>query len=406
MPQYKYRAKLPNGEMQAGVIEAPNPEAAQEALTERGAEPQLIEPYTSVQGVSNRLTFLLNPIKPKDLVVAIRTLSVMVSASLPLTDAVRNIARQTVNVHLKAVLSDVANEVEGGGRLSDAFGKYPKVFSGFFINMVRSGETTGQLADVLEYLADQQEKDYDLSAKISGAMIYPGFILSSMAVIAFIMMTFVVPKLVSVLAQANVKLPWTTRGLIATSGFFQSYWWLMLILIIGGTIGIRAIIATPAGRYYWDLMKLKIPIFGNLFQRVYVVRFSRSMATLVKGGVDTVSALTIVADVMDNEVWRQMVLATIREVNDGNSMTTVFERYKFVPVMMTQMLAVGEATGRTEEVLQRLSTFFSREIDNVVANLVSLIEPVVIIILGLGVGILVSAIMLPLYQLSSGAGIG
>jgi len=406
MSQFKYRAKLPTGKTQAGMIEAANSDAAQEALIENGLEPVLIEPYTSVEGASNSLLQFLNPVKPKDLVVAIRTLSVMVSASIALTEAVRNIARQTQNPRLKMILADVANDVEGGGRLSDAFERYPKVFGGFFINMVRSGETSGQLADVLEYLADQQEKDYDLAAKIKGAMIYPGFILSSMGVIGFIMMTFVVPKLVSVLQQANVELPWTTRALIATSGVFQHFWWLIIILIIGAVFGVRAIISTRDGRYYWDYLKLKIPIFGPLFQRVYVVRFSRSMATLVKGGVDTVSALTIVADVMDNEVWRQMVRATIREVNDGNSLTTVFSRYPFVPSMMVQMLSVGEQTGRTEEVLGRLSQFFSREIDNVVANLVSLIEPVVIILLGIGVGVMVSAILLPLYSLSSGAGIG
>jgi type IV pilus assembly protein PilC len=406
MPQYKYRAKLPTGQVQAGMIEAATTDAAQESLIENGLEPMLIEPYTSVEGASAGLLALLNPVKPKDLVVAIRTLSVMVSASIALTDAVRNIARQTKNPRFKMILADVANDVEGGGRLSDALERYPKVFSGFFINMIRSGETSGQLAEVLEYLADQQEKDYDLAAKIKGAMIYPAFILSSMFVIGFIMMTFVVPKLVSVLQQANVELPITTRMLIATSNFFQSFWWLILIVVAGAIVGIRWYIGTPHGKYIWDYLKLKLPIFGSLFQRVYVVRFSRSMATLVKGGVDMVSALTIVAGVMDNEVWRQLVLATIREVNDGNSLTTVFERYSFVPTMMTQMLTVGEATGRTEEVLGRLNSFFSREIDNVVANLVSLIEPVVIILLGIGVGVMVSAILLPLYSLSSGAGIG
>lgn len=403
MPQYRYRARVADGRMQAGLIEAANPDAAQQALVENGFEPMLIEAYTGSATSASSLLFFLNRISAKDLVVVSRTLSVMVSASVPLTEAVRNIAHQTENPRLRAVLSDIASEVEGGGRLSDALERYPKVFSQFFINMIRSGETSGQLAEVLEYLADQQEKDYDLSSKIRGAMIYPAFILSTMAVIGFVMMTFVVPKLVSVLQEANVELPFSTRLLIAVSGFFAAYWWLILIGVAIFILLFRFALTTAYGRYVWDAIKIRTPVFGKLFQRVYVVRFARSMATLVKGGVDTVSALQIVAGVMGNEVWRQLVLLTIREVNDGNSIVSVFEKSKLVPTMMVQMLSVGESTGRTQDVLGRLSTFYTREIDNTVANLVALIEPLVLILLGLGVGTMVSAILLPLYSLSSGA---
>jgi len=392
--------------MQAGMIEANNQQSAMDALVERGLEVFLVEPYVGAELSVKRFELFLNPVKSKDLVVATRTLSVMVSASVPLTDAVRNIARQTVNPHLRAVLSDVASEIEGGSRLSDALERHSKIFSGFFINMVRSGETTGQLAEVLEYLADQQEKDFDLSSKIKGALIYPAFIISVMFIIGFIMMTFVVPKLTAVLTEAGVQLPLSTRILIATSGFFQSYWYLMILFSIGAIIGFRAWIATPGGKYAWDGFKMRVPIFGLLLRQVYVVRFARSLSTLTKGGVDLVNALEVVAGVIGNEVWKRVVYETIQEVNDGNSIVTAFQRYKFIPTMMTQMLAVGEGTGKTSEILGRLSMFYSREIDNIVDNMTKLIEPIVIVILGLGVGVLVSAIMLPLYQLSSGAGIG
>ncbi len=402
MQAFKYRVRLTDGRLQAGLIQAENEAGAQEALEERGMEVLLLELQTGRQAEPGGGLWFLNRIKAKDLVVMSRTLSVMVSASVPLTEAVRNIAHQTPNVKLRAIMNDVASEVEGGGRLSDALEKYPTIFTGFFVNMIRSGETSGQLSEVLEYLADQQEKDFDLTSKIRGAMIYPAFIMGTMVVIGFIMMTFVVPKLVSVLQEAGVDLPLSTRILIAISGFFVSYWWLLLLLIIGGAVGGRVALTTPEGRYVWDSIKIRIPIFGQLFQRVYVVRFARSLATLMKGGVDVVGALEIVAGVMGNEVWRQLVLETIREVNDGNSLTTVFDRYAFIPPMMNQMLVVGETTGRTFEILNRLSTFFSREVDNVVSNLVALIEPLVLILLGLGVGVMVSAILLPLYSLSSG----
>lgn len=402
MPTFKYRARLPDGRLQAGMIEADDMGSAQFALEERSLQILLIEPHKDIPVATRSAFAVFNSIKPKDLVIVSRTLSVMVSASVPLTESVNNIARQTQNPRLRAVLIDIAREVEGGARLSDALERHPDVFSQFFINMVRSGETSGQLDQVLEYLADQQEKDYDLSSKIRGAMIYPSFIVGAMFVVGFVMMSFVVPKLVSVLTEANVTLPLSTRILIAVSNFFAAYWWLVIILAVGGVVGYRVFVRTPGGRYLRDMILLRLPVFGKLFQSVYVVRFSRSFSTLVKGGVDTVSALDVVAGVMGNEVWKELVKETIREVNDGNSITTALERSAFVPTMMIQMLAVGESTGRTNDILNRLGSFFSREVDNTVANLVALIEPLVLIFLGIGVGGLVSAILLPLYQLSSG----
>ncbi len=392
---------MPDGKIQAGLIEADDTSAAQQALEERGLEMMLVEPYTTVEAASKQVLYFLNRIKPKDLVIATRTLSVMVSAAVPLPEAVRNIARQSENPLMQRVLIDIAGEIEGGARLSDAFAHHSDVFSEFFINMIRSGETSGQLSEVLEYLADQQEKDFDLTSKIKGAMIYPAFILTAMFIVGFIMMTFVVPKLTSVLTEANVSLPWTTLTLIAVSGFFQRFWYVIIIVMVGLGIGGRYYVKTPLGRYRWDWLKINLPIFGNLYREMYVVRFTRSLATLLKGGVDLVEALEIVSGVVGNEVWRNVVFETIKEVNDGNSITTAFSRYKFVPTMLTQMLSVGEGTGKTQDILNRVSHFYAREIDNMVSNLTKLIEPLVLVILGLGVGVLVSAILLPLYSLSS-----
>ncbi|MFH1077919.1 MAG: type II secretion system F family protein [Patescibacteria group bacterium] len=402
MPMFKYRVRAPGGSTQAGVVDADSRDAAVEALNERGYQILLFE-ERGVGEVDIGVTALsfLNRIKGKDIVVAARTLSVMVSASVPIVDAIRNIARQSENPRMRSLLADIANEVEGGARFSDALEKHTEVFSDFFINMVRSGETSGQLTEVLEYLADQMEKDYDLNAKIKGAMIYPIFILSALFAVGFIMMAFVVPKLTAVLQEANVALPWTTKLLIFVSDIFANDWWLILLVIAGVMFGVRAWVKTPGGRFMWDKMKMKIPIFGGLFQRIYVVRFARSLSTLSRGGVDTVTALEIVSGVMANAAWKQLVYETIREVNDGNSIVTAMQRRKFVPSMMTQMLSVGEETGKQQEVLKRLSEFYSREIDNIVANMVSLIEPVIMIILGLGVGVMVSAILLPLYSMSS-----
>ena len=400
MPTFKYRVRTQEGVIQAGLVDAPTVDDAVDALQDRGFEIYVLEPYQPSKA-SSALSFL-NRIKPKDIVVMSRTLSVMISASVPVVDALKNIAIQTVNPTLRAVMMDVSSEVESGARLSDAFERHPKVFSGFFINMIRSGETSGQLEEVLEYLADQQEKDYDLTSRIKGAFIYPGFILSALIVVGFIMITFVVPSLTDILEEAGVDLPFSTRALIAVSGFFQAYWILIIIGAIVGAILFQFAIRTPYGRLRWDQLKIYLPIFGPLFQNIYVVRFSRSLATLIHGGVDQVTALEIVAGIVGNQIWKQLVYQTIQEVNEGNSITTAFMRDKHVPSMMNQMLAVGEETGRLQEVLHRVADFFKREVDNTVRNLVTLIEPIVMVLLGLGVGVMVSAILLPLYNLSSG----
>lgn len=399
MPAFKYRVRTTEGLIQAGLVDAPTQADATDALTERGFEVLILEPYTS-NPVKQSFSFL-NRIKPKDIVVISRTLSVMISASVPLVDALKNIAAQTANPALREIMKDIASEVETGSRLSDAFERHPKTFGGFFVNMIRSGETSGQLEGTLEYLADQQEKDYDLTSRIKGAFIYPGFILSALLGVGFMMMTFVIPNLTKILEEANIELPITTKILIATSAVFQKYWILMIFGMIGLVMAFQMFVRTPYGKLQWDGLKLKLPIFGKIFQNMYVVRFSRSLATLIQGGVDQVTALEIVAGIVGNQVWKRMVFDTIREVNEGNSMTTAFVRNKGVPSMMIQMLAVGEDTGKLQEVLNRVADFFRRELDNTVRNLVTLIEPVVMILLGLAVGVMVSAILLPLYNMSS-----
>jgi type II secretory pathway component PulF len=277
----------------------------------------------------------------------------------------------------------------------------PGVFTNFTVNMIRSGETSGRLSEVLEYLADQEEKDYDLRSKIRGAMLYPAFVISGMAVLGFVMMTFIVPKLTGVLKESGAVLPLPTRILIAVSGFFANFWWLILIMAIGAAFGIRFALKTEQGRLVWDKLKLRLPIFGNLFRLIYIVRFTRSLETLLAGGVDMVTALNAVAEVVSNAVYRQLILETRKEVSDGNSIVTVFSGHPEVPPMLTQMLSVGEETGKLRVILTRLSSFYGREIENTVAALVTLIEPMIMVVMGIGVGIMVAAVILPMYSLAS-----
>lgn len=401
MALYNYKARSPDSRIRVGQIDAVDLEEAYTILERKGWEVFSLDAPGGLAKLESTLSFL-NRVTTKDLVGAVRMLSVMISASVPITEAVRNIARQTKNPKFRSVLSDIADEVEGGNRLSDALEKHPKVFSAFFINMVRSGETTGQMAEVMNYLADQQEADYDLFSKLKGAISYPIVIFTGMIIAGVVMMVFVVPKLTQVLEETGAELPWTTKVLIAVSDFMVGYWWLLLLGVIAFGTAFVYWIRTPYGRYQWDLFKMKIPILGLILRYMYVVRYCQSMATLMKGGLTMVHSLEIAAEVIGNTAWRQTVIETIQAVNDGAPMASVMAKKSFIPSMMVQMVTIGETSGKLHEVLERLSDFYTRNVRNIAANMLTLIEPVIMIILGVAVGIMVAAIMLPLYNISSG----
>jgi type IV pilus assembly protein PilC len=279
-------------------------------------------------------------------------------------------------------------------------GKYPKVFSNFYVSVVRAGESSGKLDEVLNYLADELEKDYDMNSKIKGAMIYPGVILTGLAIVGAVMMIFVVPKLTEVISSSGGELPVPTKILIAVSDFLQNFWWLLLAGIFGAYFGIRTFVSTPSGKYMADELLLRLPIFGHLYNLIYIVRFTRSMNTLIIGGVSLSKGLDITADVVSNEVYKKIIHETKKQVEDGNSISSVFSESKEIPVMVSQMMSIGEKTGRLDMILAKITDFYTREINNIIANLMTLMEPIVIIIIGIGVGLMVAAIILPMYQMA------
>jgi len=280
-------------------------------------------------------------------------------------------------------------------------GKYPKVFSNFFVSMIKSGETSGKLDEVLEYLADQEEKDYDLVSKIKGAMIYPIFIMSGLVIVGIAMMIFVIPQLTSMLTASGSELPLSTKLLIGTSDLMRNYWWALLISVIGIGLGVKYGISTPVGKKFIDNLKIKLPVFGNLFKKIYLVRFTQSLATLVVGGVALTDALKIVSEVVGNQAYKDLIDQTIKEVEDGNSVAVVFLQSDIMPKMVSNMLAIGEKTGRLDNILDKVSGFYTREIENMVANMTHLLEPFIMVLIGVAVGGMVASIILPMYNLAN-----
>jgi len=396
---YTYIAKNPNGETIEGEIEAANEKAVLDLLSEQGLTPLSLNEKKS--DIFSRGLRIGTGIRVKDLVVFSRQLSVMISAGLPLVKILQIMVKQTTNRYLKSVTADLAESVRGGSRFSSALAKYPKVFDNFFVNIIRAGETSGKLDETLNYLANEQEKNYDLMSKIKSAMVYPIFILAAMSVVVTLMMIFVVPKLTAVMVEAGVELPIATKIVIGISNFSVHYWWLVILIIIGAIIGGRVAINQEAGRWYWDRLKLKVPIFGGLFQRIYLVRLTRSLSTLMTGGVPLVSALKIVKDVVGNMVYKKLIDQTVKVVEEGHSMAGSFMESPDVPVMLSQMIMVGEQTGQLDEILEKMANFFSREVENLLDRLVSLFEPLIIVVLGVGVGVMVAAIIMPMYKMAS-----
>ncbi len=400
MPLFDYTATDAAGATVRGGVEAATSDLALDTLKDRGLNIQSLEERAAESFFSRALPFL-GGIPIKAIVIFSRQFAILVGAQVPIVESLRTVGSQTEHARMRQIVLDVADDVEAGTPLSVAMARFPAAFSDFFINMIKSGETTGRLEDVMNYLADQMERDYDLTTKIQGAMIYPAFIMIALVGVGFIMMVFVVPKLTAVLQESGAVLPLPTRMLIAVSGFFKTYAILIAAATAGGALGLRAWVKTPAGRKIWDYAKLRVPVFGPLFKRIYIVRFTRSLATLLSGGVEQVHALEISADIVGNATYSAQIRETAKEVSDGNSVTTVFAREGSMPKMLSQMMAVGESTGRLHEVLSKLTDFYSRELQNLVTNLVSAIEPLIMLVMGLAVGLMVAAIILPMYSLSS-----
>lgn len=399
MPVFFYKAKNKNGENISGRIEAVSAEAVAGLIAEKK---WIVVDISGVSGVFGRFDFIFKRVRKKDLTVFFRQLSVMIRSNLPIVKALQILVKQTENPKLKEVIIGLAGEVDGGAKLSVAMAAYPHVFGDFVSSVVGSGETSGRLSEVVDYLADQQEKDYDLESKIKGSLSYPAFIIFGMLAVGLVVMNWSVPQMTKMLSEAGVALPLTTRFLIGFSHLTANFWWLILLILAllffaGGWL----VKKTMVGRRFFDAWKIRIPVFGGILRRVYIVRIFRSLNTLLKGGVPVSQSLRVAQNVAGNEVFRRIIAQAIKEVDDGNGLSESLAPHKEIPIMVSQMISVGEETGRLEEIMEKMTAFYSKEIDTSVANLSSLIEPAIMVILGVAVGFFVAAIIMPMWQLSS-----
>lgn len=392
------------GKVIKGTVQADTRDSASKLLTEKGLfVVSMDQKKQSVWGLNN-FKFIAT-VSAKDKVIFIRQLATLVKAGLPITQALNTAIEQIDNKKFKDIVGKIRADVEGGSALSEAFGRYPETFNRTFISLVNAGEQSGTLDKALEKLADQMEKDHLIVSKIRGAMVYPLVVLVAILGLVVFMVITVVPQIKSLYEELGKSLPFLTRMLLALSSFLQNFWWLTIIAIIAAAAGFRGYIRTTDGRRRWDKLKLDLPPFNGLFRKVYMARFTSTLGVLVNAGVPILEALAITADAVGNVVIKAEVLEAAEKVKSGNALSGELAKKKHFTSLVPQMIKIGEDSGTLGEMLDRVAKFYEDEVDQAVKNLSTLIEPILLVVMGGLVAIVIMAVLFPVYNLA-GNGLG
>lgn len=399
MPNYLYKAKDQKGNTVKGVVEANDPKIALAILREKSLVAFFLKEKTESLFASIYRRFF-DRISIAEIATFTRQLATMINAGLPLTEALVILKLQG-NGQLTTTAGAILRDVEGGSSLADSIQKFPGVFSPVFIALVRAGESAGVLDNILNRLADNLENQREFRAKIKGALLYPVIIVIGMAIVMFIMMVFVIPKLTSLYTEFNAELPMATKVLMAISGFMVSYWWLFIVLLVGLAYGYKAVNSSSAGKRKLDELKFKIPIAGKLQTQIILAELTRTLGLLIGSGVSIVEALEISSKTANNLVIESGITEANRQVERGYPLSAALADNPVFPRIVSQMLMVGEETGKLDEVLLKVSRFFQSESEESLKGLTTAIEPLIMIVLGVGVGFLVIAVIMPIYNLTS-----
>lgn len=403
MPQFNYTSISADGRQLSGLMTAPTREEALSELRKNGGRPLLLK---EVRAKKKRMSFK-NKVKIKDLVIFSRELSTMISAGVPLPRALSTLADQAENKYFKDVILAVNHDVESGIALADALAKHPNVFSEVYVNMVRAGEAGGILDDIMKRLAMQVEKDATIRHKIRGAMAYPMVILTITIIAFFGIMLFIMPKIskiITELAGPKAKLPITSRVMLSISGFVQHNIIFIVIFVALAIFLFRRYIHTDKGKYRWHNLMLRTPILGKIITKIVVARFSRTFASLMSSGVSVLDALDITGKAVGNRVIQKQLEDIADEVRNGQSLGKQLLASQYFPPIVGQMMLVGEETGKIDEILIKVADFYEEEVDTVIDSLASIIEPLMIIVLGSIVGMISASVMGPIAGLSKQIG--
>ncbi len=405
MPVFEYIALNPEGKRLKGIVDAGSAAAARQKLRETEIYPVEIREAGGAKkedadnGPSLRLS--LQKVGLRDVAVMTRQLATLLGAGLPLVPSLATLVTQTVHPQLKKTLAQIREEVNEGNSLTDSMGRFPQTFPPFYINMVRAGEASGALNVVLERLADFSEAQQALRTKIRSALAYPVLMFFIGSGVLLFLVAFIVPNITKIFSEMHQNLPAVTVFLIALSGFLKSFWWLLAGALVAGVIGGRyAVTKTDEGRALWDALKLRAPLFGPIVQKMAVARFTRTLGTLLHSGVPMLTALQIAGNVVENRIIADDIRQAAREVEEGQPLSVPLSRNGLFPPMAIEMISVGEQSGNLEIMLYRIADAYEKEVEAAVMILTSLLEPIMILFMGLVVGFIVVSILLPIFEMN------
>lgn len=397
--KFKYNARTKTGELQVGYVEAINRDVATSILQKHELYLLSLE-EVRVPGWYLSIVNFFRRVKIGDLMIFTRQLATMLEAEMPLTDALQNLQRQTKNPLLKEAVFDISSDIDAGLSLSQALEKHSNIFSEFYINLIRSAEVTGRMEEVMTFLADYLEKQLALTSRVRNAMIYPAFVVGLFVVVAGILIGVVFPQLAPIFSEANVELPILTKILLVSGNFVANWWWALIIGAVMMIILLVDYFRSSEGKVVFDQILLKVPVFGNLFKKIYVSRFAEGMKILIKGGIPITQAMEIAGHTIDSSIYQEEIHVIAESVRGGELLSQSLARSPvYFPALVSQMVAVGESTGKTEEMFGRIADFYNREVNDAVSNLVELIQPTLMVVMGVMVGLLFASMLIPIYNL-------
>ncbi len=395
--------KNETAEIVKAEVQAENEQAAAKLLMAQGLFPISIENKESAGLLAK--SGLGNRVKPKDRIIFTRQLSTLINAGLPLTQSLRTVHEQITSKSLQVVVAEVVSSVEGGQSLSQAFAAHPQVFNNIYVSLVAAGEASGSLDKALERIAFQQEKDAAILSKIRSALVYPVIVLGVIMAVLVFMLTTVLPQVGGLYKDLHKELPLITSVLIGMSNFIINFWWLTLLMAIAAVFGIRAWIKTDAGRAALDNFKLHMPLFGKIFRKVYMARFSRTLGTMLNSGIPMLEALRIVRESIGNVHVEAALEQSMNGVKGGKALSTTLEGQETFLQLVPQMIKIGEQSGAIDAMLDRVAIYYENEVDEEVKNLSTTIEPLLMVVLGVVVGGVIAASLLPVYSLVGSGGV-
>lgn len=396
---FKYKVRTQTGEILDGAVEAPDENVAVTTLQSKGYTILSLE-ATDKGILSSDISKYLSKISNKDVVLFTRQLSTLIDADMPLAEGLRTLAKQVEKSNFRKVLTEVSEAVESGQALSAALAAHPELFGTFYIKLVQSGEVSGKLHESLLYLADYMERSQSINSKIKAALAYPAFVVFALLVVTAIMVVYVLPQLLSIFKDiGDVELPITTRALIWITSFVNKYLIFLATFFIALVVGFWKYIGTSSGKTWLDNLKITMPALGMVVRSLYLARISESLSTLIKSGIPILDALHITSELVGNLNYQKVLLDAEENVRGGGTISESFSKYPEIPPLTTSMIAIGEKTGKLDFMLSHISKYYKSESENAIGSISQLIEPILVLLLGVAVAILVSAILLPIYNL-------